>query len=164
MSNAISSGVSKNLPSDIGQMVERIIMLSGGTESASNLAKLTPEQLITILSKLEQEERAKQEELFESNDQNKEQDSVSLAHLWKLVQKLRVSNKKPKFGSMDDKAREFQLIETARKMEQTSISANRKTNPTINLETLFSSNKHMTNAVITANQNVPSAGRGSSVK
>ncbi len=164
MSNAISSGVSKNLPSDIGQMIERIIMLSGGTESASNLAKLTPEQLITILSKLEQEEKAKKEELFESNDQNKEHNSVSLAHLWKLVQKLRISNKKPKFGSMDDKAREFQLIETARKMEQTSINL-QKTTPQVNLNQLFHTNKHVTQSVLAANQNnIPSAGRGSSVK
>lgn len=164
MPNAISSGVSKNLPSDIGQMIERIIMLSGGTESASNLAKLTPEQLITILSKLEQEEKAKKEELFESNDQNKEQDSVSLAHLWKLVQKLRISNKKPKFGSMDDKAREFQLIETARRMEHASINI-QNTTPKVNLNPLLNTNKHGTQAILAANQNQqPSVGRGSSVK
>ena len=164
-SNSISSGVSKSLPSDIAPVVERIVALSDGAISTSDLMKLTPDELYTMLSKLEQEEKEKNAELFESHDQNKEADSVSLAHLWKLVQKLRVSNKKPKFGSMDDKAREFQLIETARRMERTSISTAGKTNPNINLESLFGNNKHVTNTVIAANQNAaPGVGRGSSIK
>ena len=159
-SNSISSGVSKSLPSDIAPVVERIVALSEGAISASDLMKLTPDELYTMLSKLEQEEKEKNEELFESHDQNKEQDSVSLAHLWKLVKKQRISDKKPEFGSMDKKAREFQVFETARKMEHASIASPSKTNPKINLEPLFSNNKHVTNTVIAANQNTPSVARG----
>ncbi len=156
MSLSVSSGLSKDLPSAIQHAVDLIVALTG--ENPNVLVKMTPEELITILCKLLQAEKEKVEELLESHDQNQEMDMISLAHLWKLVQKSKIKAKKSKFGSMDDKAREFQLFETARRMEQASIAPQKMT-PKVNLNSLFTQNKHTTQAVIAANQNAPSVAR-----
>jgi hypothetical protein len=108
MSNKLTSGVSINLPNSIQQAIKLIAALTG--EDERKLGKLPPEELITILCKLLEYEKDKVANLLESHDQNQELDFISLAHLWKLVKKRVVPNKKQKFGTVPDKVFEEFLI------------------------------------------------------
>lgn len=120
----MSSGVSINLPNSIQQAIQLIAALTG--EDQRKLGKLPPEEIITILCKLLEYEREKVQALLESHDQNQELDSVSLAHLWKLVKKRVVPNKKQQFGVVPDKVFEEFLVHNYKRMNDTRFRTDNK--------------------------------------
>lgn len=175
MSNKITSGVSKHLPQSTDQAIQLITALTG--ESPSNLAKLPIEEIITILCKLLQTEREKVEALLESHDQNQELDTISLAHLWKLVSRKIIPNKKQKFGALPDKAFEEVMFLNARKMDETryriqnnlgpatsgymtSIPAKQAPAASVSSSTLAPV-MHRLSVALAANSNLPGISRGS---
>lgn len=117
MSNKMAMGASISMPNSIQQAIRLISALTG--EDQRKLSKLPAEEIMTILCKLLEYEREKVEELLENHDQNQELDSISLAHLWKLVKKRVVPNKKQKFGAVPDKVFEEFLIHNYKRTNDT---------------------------------------------
>jgi len=106
--NRLNAGISISMPDSIQVAINLVAALSG--KDPRELAKLNPNEIMTILAKLIESEKEKVMELLESHDENQQLDAVSLAYLWKLVDKKIVKDKGQKFGSIPNKTfEEIQL-------------------------------------------------------